>query len=435
MWENTSVFYQIYPLGALDAPFENDGVLMHRFNKVSEWIPHFKKLGIDCILFNPLFQSHTHGYDTIDYKKMDVRLGTNEDLMDQMDQLHENSIRVLFDAVFNHVGRGFFAFEDVLQNRQQSAYKDWFFVDFNNNNNYDDHLSYQNWEGNNNLVRLNLQNPEVVSYILSVVDFWMDTFHVDGLRLDVAYCLDRNFLSVLHNHVKSKNSDFFLLGETLHGDYKQWVNESMLDSSTNYECYKGLYSSFNTKNLFEICHSLNRQFGKDPWCLYTNRMLFNFVDNHDVVRIASRLEEKRCLPLIYTMMMTMPGIPCIYYGSEWGMLGEKNWNDTDLRPAIQTMEWNELTDHIQALIAIKHEHEALHFADYEAIHIANQACIYQRKAENEVLWICINMSDSNVNIGVNYGGKALDLLTNSEVFIENNLILEPFTSKILQLNM
>ena len=435
MWTDESVFYQIYPLGALDAPFENDGVLCHRLRKLSQFIPHFKKLGVDCILMNPLFQSHTHGYDTIDYTMVDVRLGTNQDLIDWIDQLHENSIRIVLDAVFNHVGRGFFAFEDVLKNREQSKYKDWFYIDFYNNNKYDDHLSYQDWEGNTNLVRLNLQNPEVVSYIISVVDMWMDVFHVDGLRLDVAYCLDRDFLLQLHDHTKAKNPEFFLLGETLHGDYNQWVNERMLDSCTNYECYKGLYSSFNTKNLFEICHSLNRQFGKDPWCLYTNKMLFNFVDNHDVVRIASRLEDTRCLPLIYTLMFTMPGIPCIYYGSEWGILGEKNWNDTDLRPAIEKMEWNDLTDHIQRLVEIKHVHDALHSGEYEGIYIGNQACIFQRKTQKEVLWTCINMSDSTINLRVNYEGNSIDLLTNTKNLIKNNLILEPFTSKILKLIM
>ena len=305
------------------------------------------------------------------------------------------------DAVFNHVGRGFFAFQDVLKNREYSEYKNWFYINFNDNNNYDDHLSYQNWEGNNNLVKLNLQNPEVITYLLSVVDKWIDVFHIDGIRLDVAYCLDREFLKQLHSHVKYKKEDFFLLGETLHGDYNQWVNEEMLDSCTNYECYKGLYSSFNTKNLFEICHSLNRQFGQEPWCLYTGKHLFNFVDNHDVVRIATQLENKRNLPLIYTLLMTMPGIPCIYYGSEWGIEGNKNWNDTELRPEIETLQWNDLTNKIKKLIQIKHKYTALSKGDYATIALTNQACIFQRKYDQEILWTCINMIETNVELGVN----------------------------------
>lgn len=435
MWQNNSVFYQVYPLGALGAPFENDGVLEHRLDRMHDWIPSLYNMGIDCVLFNPLFQSHTHGYDTIDYKQVDVRLGDNSDLKKVMEDFHSHSMRVIFDAVFNHVGRGFFAFEDVLKHREQSMYKGWFYIDFNSNNNYDDHLSYRNWEGNNNLIQLNLQNPVVIDYLLSVIDFWMDEFEVDGLRLDVAYCLDRNFLKTVRAHVKSKNPDFFLLGETLHGDYNQWVNEDMLDSCTNYECYKGLYSSFNTKNLFEICHSYNRQFGKEPWCLYTNKHLFNFVDNHDVVRVASILENKKHLPLIYTMLFTMPGIPCIYYGSEWGIEGKKNWNDTDLRPEVHMLECNDLTKYIEKLIQIKHENKALNQGDYTSVVLTNLACIFERTYEDQTLWIAINMDEKPVDLHVNFKGNATDLLNNEEIFVENNVKIDAFSALILQLNM
>ena len=433
MWTNESVFYQIYPLGAFGAPFKNDGILEHRILKMEDYIPGLKKLGIDCVLMNPLFQSHTHGYDTIDPKKLDVRLGKNEDLKTIVQKLHDHSIRILLDASFNHVGRGFFAFEDVLEHRQDSKYKDWFHIDFNNNNEYDDHLWYDSWEGNSNLVRLNLKNPEVVNYWLSVISFWMEEFNIDGLRLDVAYCLDKDFIKAVHHFVKERDARFFLLGETLHGDYNMWVNDEMLDSSTNYECYKGLYSSFNTKNLFEICHSLNRQFGKEPWCLYTGKHLFNFVDNHDVVRIASQLENEKCLPLIYTLMMTMPGIPCLYYGSEWGIKGEKNWNDSTLRPEISSLEWNDLTEFIHRLIDIKHEHTALHDGSYYTVSLMNEACIYERKDENETLWICINMADYALNMHIPGQIQATDLLSECSVSAENTLCLEPYSVQILQM--
>ena len=433
MWTNKSVFYQIYPLGAFDCPFENDGQLHHRLLTAENYMQDLKQLGIDCVLFNPLFQSHTHGYDTIDYKQVDVRLGTNEDLTSVIDQLHRNGIRVILDAVFNHVGRGFFAFQDVIEHRENSPYKDWFYLNFWDNNNYDDHFSYQNWEGNNNLVKLNLQNRDVVDYLLSVVDFWKDQFHIDGLRLDVAYCLDRDFLKILRSHCKIMDPDFFLLGETLHGDYNQWVNDEMLDSCTNYECYKGLYSSFNSLNLFEILHSFHRQFGKEPWCLYRGKQLFSFVDNHDVERIASRLQDPDHLPLIYTMLMSMPGIPCIYYGSEWGIQGKKNWNDTELRPAIDHLLRNELTDHIQKLIQIKHEHSALWECDYEQIALTNKQCIYQMKSEEETLWICINLDHEPFTFHVDLCQTANDLLTDSSVSIDHSISMDPVSSMILKL--
>ena len=433
MWTNKSVFYQIYPLGAFDCPFENDGQLHHRLLTAENYMQDLKQLGIDCVLFNPLFQSHTHGYDTIDYKQVDIRLGTNEDLTSVIDQLHRNGIRVILDAVFNHVGRGFFAFQDVIEHRENSPYKDWFYLNFWDNNNYDDHFSYQNWEGNNNLVKLNLQNRDVVDYLLSVVDFWKDQFHIDGLRLDVAYCLDRDFLKILRSHCKIMDPDFFLLGETLHGDYNQWVNDEMLDSCTNYECYKGLYSSFNSLNLFEILHSFHRQFDKEPWCLYRGKQLFSFVDNHDVERIASRLQDPDHLPLIYTMLMSMPGIPCIYYGSEWGIQGKKNWNDTELRPAIDHLLRNELTDHIQKLIQIKHEHSALWECDYEQIALTNKQCIYQMKSEEETLWICINLDHEPFTFHVDLCQTANDLLTDSSVSIDHSISMDPVSSMILKL--
>lgn len=429
MWANESVFYQIYPLGACGAPFENDHQLEHRILKLKEGIPHLKRLGIDCVLFNPVFESRSHGYDTTDFKKLDMRLGTNEDFKEVVSSFHDQGIKVIVDAVFNHVGRDFFAFQDVKEKKWDSKYKDWFYIDFNGNSSHDDGFWYQDWEGNDILVKLNLQNPEVVDYILSIVDFWQDQFHIDGLRLDVAYCLDQNFLKTLHHHV---SRDFFLLGETLHGDYNQWMNQDMLDSVTNYECYKGLYSSFNSANFYEILYSFNRQFGKDPWCLYTGKHLFNFVDNHDVERIASLLEDKNQLPLIYTMLFTMPGIPCIYYGSEWGMEGKKNWNDTELRPAIQEWKWNELTDVIHKLITLKHTHSALSYGDYTQIGINNTACIYQRQDENECLWIGMNMKNEEQTLGFNGSGTFIDLDTNEQIHIQNSLTFKPYEIKILK---
>lgn len=433
MWTNKSVFYQIYPMGAFNCPFENDFKQEHRINQVKNWMDDLEKLGIDAVLFNPVFQSHTHGYDTIDFKMLDMRLGTNEDFISVIDEFHRRGIKVVLDAVFNHVGRGFFAFQDVLKYRENSMYKDWFYIDFWGNNNYDDHLSYQNWEGNNNLVKLNLQNQNVVSFLMDVMDFWMDVLHVDGLRLDVAYSLDRNFLKTVRWHAKSKNPEFFLLGETLHGDYNMWVNNEMLDSCTNYECYKGLYSALNSFNMFEILHSLHRQFGKDPWCLYRGKMLLNFVDNHDVVRIASQLQDKHHLPLIYGILMTMPGIPCIYYGSEWGIEGRKNWNDTELRPHVEKLQRNALTEWISKLIQIKHEHSALQNASYAQVALNNKHAIFERNSDSERLWSCVNISSDPVDIHVNYQGKGIDLMTGKEVDIDNSVKMDGYSFKLIQL--
>ncbi len=310
-------------------------VLEHRILKVKEWIPHIKELGATAIYFSPVFESDTHGYNTRDYKKIDCRLGTNEDFKEVCEALHKEGIKVVLDGVFNHVGRGFTAFQDVLKNRENSPYKDWFHINFSGNSNYNDGLWYEGWEGNYDLVKLNLYNPAVVEHIFSAIKSWVEEFDIDGLRLDVAYCLTPEFLKQLRQFTDGLKEEFFLLGETLHGDYNQWMNPQMLHSVTNYECYKGLFSSFNSMNMFEIVHSLLRQFGPENWTLYKGQHLLSFVDNHDVSRIASNLTNEKHLPLIYAMAFGMPGIPCVYYGSEWGAKAAKQEGDPALRACFE----------------------------------------------------------------------------------------------------
>lgn len=414
MWSYESVFYQIYPLGFCGAPFENDGVPAHRILKVNDWIPHILKLGANAIYFSPVFESDTHGYNTRDYAKIDTRLGSNEDFANVCSKLHENGIKVVLDGVFNHVGRGFFAFEDVLKNRSDSPYKDWFFINFDGNSNYNDGLWYEGWEGNFDLVKINLRNEAVIEYLFSCIKGWIEEFDIDGLRLDVAYCLDHDFIRRLRAHCDSLKADFFLVGETLHGDYNQLMNDTMLHSVTNYECYKGLHSSFNSLNMFEISHSLLRQFGPDQWTLYKGKHLLSFVDNHDVTRIASLLNNEQHLPLIYTMMFCMPGIPCVYYGSEWGTKARKEDGDPQLRVSFDAPEWNTLTDFISRLAAIKKESEALNYGTFRSVLLTNKQCIFERKSEHERVYIAINADSEAFHADFDAGcGMAQELLTDS----------------------
>ncbi len=271
MWAFERVFYQFYPLGMTGAPYENDGVLTHNILKVKDWIPHLKKLGVGAVYFSPLFESDTHGYNTRDYKKIDTRLGTNEDFAEVCKALHDEDIKVVLDGVFNHVGRGFWAFRDVQEKKWDSPYKDWFHISFDGNSNYNDGFWYEGWEGNFDLVKLNLSHPDVRAHLLDAVKSWIDEYDIDGLRLDVAYMVDRGFLSELRRACDGFKEDFFLLGEMLHGDYKVIMNDEMCHSVTNYECYKGIHSSLNSGNLFEIVHSLKRQFGPEEWTLYKGK--------------------------------------------------------------------------------------------------------------------------------------------------------------------
>ena len=433
MWYEESVYYQIYPLGFVGAPYQNDGVERHGILAVRDWIPHLTKLGINAVIFNPVFESDTHGYNTRDYRLIDKRLGSNEDFAEVCKSLHDAGIRVLLDGVFNHAGRGFFAFQDVLQKRWDSEYKDWFHINFDGNDGYNDGLWYEGWEGNFDLVKLYLRNEAVVNYLLESVKYWIDTFGIDGLRLDVAYMVDRDFLKRLRSATASWKEDFFLYGEMLHGDYKQIMNPEMCHSVTNYECYKGLYSSFNSANLFEIVHSLKRQFGPEPWCLYTGMKLMNFVDNHDVTRVASILQNPAHLPLIHAMLFGMPGMPILYYGSEWGATGDKSAGDPALRPHFDKPEWNELTDQIAAMVKARRESRALAYGSFKDLVLQNRFCVLERETDGDRVMIAVNMDDHEVTAHFDArAGRARDLISGETIDFGGGLRIPSMGAYLLQ---
>lgn len=412
MWADESVFYQIYPLGFCGAPHENDGVLVSRITKVNDWIEHIKELNANAIYFSPIFESDHHGYDTRDYTKIDCRLGTNEDFAQVCKNLHAENIKVVIDGVFNHVGRGFWAFKDVLEKREASAYKDWFNINFGGNSNYNDGLWYEGWEGHFELVKLNLRNEQVIQHLFDCIKGWVEEFDIDGLRLDVAYCLDKDFLKRLRKFCDGLKPEFFLVGETLHGDYNQIMNNEMLDSVTNYECYKGLYSSFNSLNMFEIIHSLLRQFGEENWTLYKGKHLLSFVDNHDVSRIGSLLTDKKHLPLIYALLFGMPGIPCIYYGSEWGAEGDKQKGDDVLRPSFEEPQSNELTKWISKCAKAHTESEALCYGSFKSLVLTNKQVIFERSYKDKRVLVAINADSETYVAHFNANaGRAKDLIT------------------------
>ena len=398
MWFDRATIYQIYPLGLCGAPEHNNGVCEHRLLKLLDWVEHIKALHMDCVLFNPLFESDKHGYDTRDYLRVDCRLGTNEDLKQVCDALHKAGIRVMLDGVFNHVGRGFWAFEDVRKNKWDSPYKDWFHLSFDGNTEYNDGFWYEGWEGHNELVKLNLQNPAVVD--------------IDGLRLDVAYCLSPDFLAKLRGFTASLKPEFVLMGETLHGDYNRWMNDNACHSVTNYECYKGLYSSFNSMNMFEIGHSLNRQFGPEPWTLYKGKHLLAFLDNHDVERIASILANPAHIRPAYGLLFGMPGTPAVYYGSEWGQTGKKRDGDAALRPALDAPVQNELTAWVAALAAARASSRALCEGDYRPLALTNRQLVFQRAVEGERVIVAVNADSEEYTAHFDAGaGRATDLIT------------------------
>ena len=434
MWAYEGIFYQIYPIGFCGAPTANDGKTVSRILKLKDWSSYLESLGISSILLNPIFESDNHGYDTRDYKKIDCRLGTNKDFAEVCKDLHAHNVKIVLDGVFNHVGRGFWAFKDVLEKKWDSPYKDWFCINFDGNSCYNDGFWYEGWEGHFELVKLNLANPAVVDYLLECVKGWIDEFDIDGLRLDVAYCLDRNFMKRLRSFCQELKPDFALIGEVLFGDYNQIVNDEMLHSCTNYECYKGIYSSFNSMNMFEIAHSLNRQYGPEQWCIYRGKHLMSFVDNHDVTRIASILTNKNHLPLTYGLLLGMPGVPCIYYGSEWGEEGVKAPNnDYALRPCFEEPKPNDLTEEIKKMIHVRTGSNALCHGSYRNVVLTNHQLIFERRTDDERMLVAINASDAPFTAhNGELGGTMTDLLTGNEIQMSGQLEMPPYSVQYLK---
>ena len=434
MWAYEGIFYQIYPIGFCGAPTANDGKTVSRILKLKDWSSYLESLGISSILLTPIFESDNHGYDTRDYKKIDCRLGTNEDFAEVCKDLHAHNVKIVLDGVFNHVGRGFWAFKDVQEKKWDSPYKDWFCINFDGNSCYNDGFWYEGWEGHFELVKLNLANSAVVDYLLECVKGWIDEFDIDGLRLDVAYCLDRNFMKRLRSFCQELKPDFALIGEVLFGDYNQIVNDEMLHSCTNYECYKGIYSSFNSMNMFEIAHSLNRQYGPEQWCIYRGKHLMSFVDNHDVTRIASILTNKNHLPLTYGLLLGMPGVPCIYYGSEWGEEGVKAPNnDYALRPCFEEPKPNELTEEIKKMIHVRTGSNALCHGSYRNVVLTNHQLIFERRTDDERMLVAINASDAPFTAhNGELGGTMTDLLTGNEIQMSGQLEMPPYSVQYLK---
>ena len=428
MWFDRSVVYQIYPLGLCGAPADNDGAETPRVLRLLDWAAHIKKLGADAVLLNPVFDSDRHGYDTRDYFTVDPRLGSGEDLAAVCRAFHEAGLRVLLDGVFHHVGRGFWTFRDVREKKWDSPYRDWFHIDFGGNSGYDDGFWYEGWEGHYELVKLNLQNPAVVDHQFRAIRSWVERYGIDGLRLDVAYCLPEDYLRQLRAFADGLKPDFVLVGETLHGDYNRWMNDHACHSVTNYECYKGLWSSLNSMNLFEIGHSLQRQFGSEPWCLYRGRPLLSFLDNHDVTRIASILQNPAHLPLAYGLLFAMPGVPAVYYGSEWGIQGRKEEGDAALRPALEGPVWNDLTDWIAALAAARRGSAALCRGDFRIRHMTNRQLIFERAAEGERVLAAFNADGQPYTAHFDaQAGRAVDLIGGEAHDFGGGSLLPPYS--------
>ena len=426
-WYDNAVFYHIYPLGLCGCAHENDGQpVPGAFKKLDAWAEHATKLGCTAIYIGPLFESGSHGYDTIDYRLVDRRLGTNEEFKEFVAACHERGQKVIVDGVFNHVGRDFFAFQDLKANRENARYKDWFCdVNFWGNNEYNDGFSYDNWGGYNLLVKLNQKNPAVVDYICDVIRFWVSEFDVDGIRLDAADVLDFDFMKALRRTANEVKPDFWLMGEVIHGDYSRWVNGETLHSVTNYTLHKALYSGHNDHNYFEIAHTVRRLQNMGTLKLY------NFVDNHDVERIYTKLTNKAHFAPVHVLLYTLPGVPSIYYGSEFGIEGRKEYgSDDSLRPALNIEDYkdsvktNPCTALIAALGKVRQAVPALSYGSYDELMLTNRQFAYARDLDGTRVIVSVNNDDAPARMHLAAGNCAayIGALSGEKVSVQDGHI-------------
>ncbi len=426
-WAPDAVFYHLFPLGCFGAPDHNpfEGAPVDRISGLRRWCDHVERLGVNAFMLGPIFESSTHGYDTADLFQIDRRLGDNDSFAILAGELHRRGIRLVLDGVFHHTGRDFPAFRDILARGAASEFRDWYHLDFTRSSPRGDPFHYDSWQGHSSLPKLSLKNRAVRDHLLAAVSSWIERFDIDGLRLDAADSLDFDFQRELAAHCKARKPDFWLMGEVVHGDYRRWLCPGGLDSTTNYETYKGLWSSLNDRNYFEIAYTLKREFGTDG--IYRGVPLYNFVDNHDVSRAASTLKEQAQLYPLYALLMTMPGVPSIYYGSEWGIEGCKiRGTDAPLRPALDPTEAASSAPHpelcgvITKLIALRRRHQALRHGDYLELHVAPEQFAFTRRDSVESIAVALNASPQTREIALKIPEAAparlVDVLNDGQAF-------------------
>ena len=432
-WFKDAVFYHIYTFSLAQAPFLNDYEEQeYRLWEIEKWIPHIKGMGFDAVLLSPVLKSRSHGYDVTDYFQIDNRIGTNEEFRSLVDRLHENGMRVVLDSVFNHCGRDFFAFRELCEGNH--GYADWFSgVDFNQQSPMGDPFTYDSWSGHYELVKFNLRSEGATAYLLDAARFWMDSYDIDGMRLDSANVMDFDFMRRLRSVTSEKKPDFWLMGEVVAGEYERWVAPGLLDSVTNYKLYKALFSSHNEDNLFELADCLKRIEPDSGLPLNT------FLDNHDQPRIASNVTNPEHLFTLYALLFTVPGAPAVYYGSEWGMQGVKDGgSDQPMRPYIDIenppADEMGLAGHINKLMEIRRSNEALKYGSYREVYIKyHEPFAFERSYGEERILVIINISDDEetVDFGWYTGGGLTDLMSGEDVEPEKIHLL-PHSARILK---
>ena len=400
-WVEHVVWWQVYPLGVAGA--DTTGASREQtpaFNRIVDWLDYVLELGASGVALGPVFRSATHGYDTTDYLRIDERLGSDADFDALLRAAHERGVRVLLDGVFNHVGRDHPAFQDVLANGADSSYAGWFHVRWPDGP--DGSPEYDDFEGHAQLVALDHSSPAVVDMVTDVMRHWLDR-GADGWRLDAAYAVPPDFWSRVLPAVRETHPDAYVVGEVIHGDYAGIVRESGMDSVTQYELWKAVWSSVHDGNLFELAAALERHDG-----FLDTFVPLTFVGNHDVTRIATRIEDERHVAHAVVVLLTVGGTPSVYYGDEQAFRGlkeERIGGDDEIRPALpphpeELSPLGEPTLRLhQELIGLRRRHPWLHTAHTSVVEQANETMLYDVSGSaGERLRVALNLSDDGYGL-------------------------------------
>jgi cyclomaltodextrinase / maltogenic alpha-amylase / neopullulanase len=394
-WTEHVIWWHVYPLGFTGAEqVAVDGEPVPRLRSLEPWLDYLLDLGCNGLALGPVFASGTHGYDTVDHFRVDPRLGSDDDLRWLFETCRSRGVHVLLDGVFNHVGRDFPQFRDVLEHGPASRWARWFHLDPDAGG--PDGFGYRDFEGHHELVALNHDEPEVREHVVAVMDHWLDA-GASGWRLDAAYAIPQPALRAVSDAVRARHPDAWLVGEVIHGDYPAFVRDGGLDSVTQYELWKAIWSAFNDRNLFELAHALERH---DAFV--GDFVPLTFVGNHDVTRIASRLEDPELLGHALAVLFGVAGVPSVYYGDEQAFRGvkeERAGGDDAVRPAFPAAP-DELAPHgapvfrtHQELIGVRRRHAWLTGARTTVDHVANEQLAFTSRSGEESVTVLLNLAD------------------------------------------
>jgi len=394
-WATDAVVYHIYPLGLLGAPRRNPGHGMPqpRLLELRRWYDHIQSLGVDTILLGPIFESETHGYDTVDLKRVDRRLGDIDTLRTVIDELHARGMCVLLDGVFNHTGRRFFAFEELRALGKRSPYRDWYRVDLTRDNKHGDGFSYKGWHGSSGLPELNLEHEPVRQHLFEVARYWLEDIGVDGWRLDAASDVAPAFWQRFRAACKTARPDCFLLGELVFGEYGKYLGPDGLDGATHYPLYDAMHRAFEANRFAPLARLLRQHQQKRH-----GGVLLSFLGNHDVTRLRSRLSEPADFYPAMVLLMSLPFTPCLYYGDECGMTGEKARGDHALRRPMPNPDepWpDDSRDRYAAiarLVRLRRDHPVLRHGDITYVKAQHNLLAVALRSATATALIVINVS-------------------------------------------